>query len=250
MLLSPLRCAIAGLLLTTLAPANAAETPSVSLREQVEQADAYEVTHAAGKAAATSRVRVQQFANGDQLTTWDDGGVLLLCEKVGFIKVPADKPEVASLSQDQRKMLLFTSMMGSIGAVAMVMEAAGDTLAVPADGSAAQRTVESPWAYGVERSEITSQRLPDGALRVRSLKTENVTTTPASSPDDTFSTDEDRAARLAELTAVGSWTDVWIGAAPKPAQLDAAFSLKGWVSTDDARPATVGEARAAAGCAD
>ena len=56
--------------------------------------------------------------------------------------------------------------------------------------------------------------MPGGALRVHSRKTETVNTTPRRA-DDTFSTEDDQAARLSELAPVGSWTEVLIHGGPR-----------------------------------
>ncbi|MCF7750722.1 hypothetical protein KQ945_08190 [Bacillus subtilis subsp. subtilis] len=223
---------------------------TVSLSALSEQAARIDVQLATAEDGDVSRMQTRYFANGDQLATWDDGGVLMLCRKAGYLKVPAAKPEVARLPLEQRQMLVYAGMMASIGGVVSIMQSAGADVDVADDGSVSTRTAESHWAYGIERSEITTQRMPDGALRVRTRKTETLTTTPPSSPEDVVSTDADRAARLAELPAVGSWTEVVFSTAAKEARIDPAFPLKGWVSAAESRHDTVGQARAAAGCED
>lgn len=244
------RATLAVVLLTAGAGVTAASAATVSLSQAAEAAGSIDVQMATTEGGEVSQLHSRPFANGDQLTTWADGGVLLLCKKAGYLKVPAAKPEVASLPLEQLQRLVYAGMMASIGGVIAVMQSAGAEVDVADDGSVTTRTAESHWAYGIERSEITTQRLPDGALRVRTRKTDTITTTPASSADDAVSTDGDRAARLAELPAVGSWTEVLFHPAPKAPRLDPAFSLKGWVAAADQRHATVGEARAAAGCSD
>ena len=90
--------------------------------------------------------------------------------------------------------------------------------------------------------------MPGGALRVHSRKTETVNTTPPASPDDTFSTEDDQAARLSELAPVGSWTEVLIHGGPRLPHIDPATSLKGWIPMGDDQAATVAEARTLHGC--
>lgn len=248
MKLSPARGISAALLLCLPALAGATDVSSVSLQQAAKDASQIDVQQSAGEGAAIARMRVQHFADGDQRISWDDNDVLMLCGKVGYIKVPADKPEVARLPVEQRQMIVYSAMMSSIGGLLGVMQASGDAVDVAADGSERRRIGESRWAYGLERSEVTSQRMPDGALRVRSRKTETVNTTAPHSPGDVVSTEEDQAARLAELPAVGSWFEVLISTAPKQARIDPALSLKGWVSSGDGHAATVGKARTAAGC--
>ena len=123
------------------------------------------------------------------------------------------------------------------------LEVAGEVVAVADDGSETRSVGESSWAYGVERYEVITQRLPDGALRVRTHKTETVNTTPPAGPDDMFSTEDDQAARLSELAPVGSWTEVLIQGGARLPHMDPATSLKGWISMGDDQAATVGEAR-------
>ncbi|MBL2545157.1 hypothetical protein ELJ63_30330, partial [Klebsiella pneumoniae] len=107
---------------------------------------------------------------------------------------------------------------------------------------------ENSWAYGVERYEVITQRLPDGALRVRTRKTETVNATPPAGPDDMFSTEDDQAARLSELAPVGSWTEVVVHGGARQPHVDPAMSLKGWISMGADQAATVADARTLHGC--
>ena len=116
------------------------------------------------------------------------------------------------------------------------------------DGSETRSVGENSWAYGIERYDVISQRLPDGALRVRTRKTETVNTTPQAGPDDMFSTEDDQAARLSELAPVGSWTEVVVRGGARQPHVDPAMSLKGWISMGDDQAATVAEARKLHGC--
>lgn len=247
---TPTRVALAAALLALSSAATAATLSTVSLNKLASDAASIDVQHLPGKGAEISRMQTQYFADGDQLTTWADGGVMMLCRQVGYIKVPADKPEVATLPLEQRQMLVYAAMMGSVGGVVQVMQWTGESVGVADDGSETTRSAESKWAYGVERAEVTTQRMPDGALRVRAHKTATEESTPRSGPGASFSSDADRDARMAELPAVGSWMEVLIGTQPKLARIDPTFSLTGWVSSGDGHAATVGEARAAAGCKD
>ncbi len=247
---TPTRIALATSLLALASGTQAAALRTVSLSEASEAAASIDVQHLPEAGAPISHMQTQHFANGDQMTTWADGGVLMVCRKVGYLKVPADKPEVATLPLEQRQMLVYAAMMGSIGGVVQVMQWTGENVEVADDGSVTTHNAESSWAYGVQRAEVTTQRMPDGALRVRARTTATVESTPRSGPDASFSTDADRDARMAELPAVGSWMEVLIGTQPKAARIDPAFSLTGWVSSGEGHAATVGEARAAAGCKD
>ena len=140
-------------------------------------------------------------------------------------------------------MIVYQALMSGLGAVAGVIGPAGEVVTVADDGSETRSVGESSWAYGVERYEVITQRLPDGALRVRTRKTETVNTTPPAGPDDMFSTEDDQAARLSELAPVGSWTEVVVHGGARLPHMDPATSLKGWISMGDDQAATVGEAR-------
>jgi len=145
-------------------------------------------------------------------------------------------------------MIVYQALMSGLGAVAGIVGPAGEVVAVADDGSETRSVGENSWAYGVERYEVITQRLPDGALRVRTRKTEAVNTTPPAGPDDMFSTEDDQAARLSELAPVGSWTEVVVRGGARQPHVDPAMSLQGWVSMGDDRAATVAEARKLHGC--
>jgi len=85
-----------------------------------------------------------------------------------------------------------------------------------------------------------------GELRVRATKTGTTAKAP-SGADDVISTDDDQAARLAELEPVGTWRELVIGSAPMAASLPDTFPLKGWMSVPGKGGATVGAARKASG---
>ena len=75
-------------------------------------------------------------------------------------------------------MIVYQALMSGLGAVAGVVGPAGEVVAVADDGSETRSVGENPWAYGIERYDITTQRMPGGALRVHSRKTATVNTTP------------------------------------------------------------------------
>ncbi|KAG1388641.1 hypothetical protein G6F58_013458 [Rhizopus delemar] len=64
-------------------------------------------------------------------------------------------------------MIVYQALMSGLGAVAGVIGPAGEVVAVADDGSETRGVGENTWAYGVERHEVMTQRMPDGALRVR-----------------------------------------------------------------------------------
>ena len=228
--------------------ATAASTSPVSLTDAAENASLIEIRHSAGAGSPVASIRTQYFASEEMSVSWDDQQVLVLCKEAAYLQIPPAKLKAAALSTEQRQMIVYQALMSGLGAVAGVVGPAGEVVAVADDGSETRSIGESHWAYGIERYDVTTQRMPGGALRVHSRKTETVNTTPPASPDDTFSAEDDQAARLSELAPVGSWTEVLIHGGPRLPHIDPATSLKGWISMGDDQAATVAEARTLHGC--
>lgn len=228
--------------------ATAASTSPVSLTDAAENASLIEIRHSAGAGSPVASIRTQYFASEEMSVSWDDQQVLVLCKEAAYLQIPPAKLKAAALSTEQRQMIVYQALMSGLGAVAGVVGPAGEVVAVADDGSETRSIGESQWAYGIERYDVTTQRMPGGALRVHSRKTETVNTTPPASPDDTFSTEDDQAARLSELAPVGSWTEVLIHGGPRLPHIDPATSLKGWIPMGDDQAATVAEARTLHGC--
>ncbi len=228
--------------------ATAASTSPVSLTDAAENASLIEIRHSAGVGSPVASIRTQYFASEEMSVSWDDQQVLVLCKEAAYLQIPPAKLKAAALSTEQRQMIVYQALMSGLGAVAGVVGPAGEVVAVADDGSETRSIGESHWAYGIERYDVTTQRMPGGALRVHSRKTETVNTTPPASPDDTFSTEDDQAARLSELAPVGSWTEVLIHGGPQLPHIDPGTSLKGWISMGDDQAATVAEARTLHGC--
>lgn len=228
--------------------ATAASTSPVSLTDAAENASLIEIRHSAGADSPVATIRTQYFANEEMSVSWDDQQVLVLCSEAAYLQIPAAKLKAGALTTEQRQMIVYQALMFGLGAVAGVVGPAGEVVTVADDGSETRSVGENSWAYGIERYDVISQRLPDGALRVRTRKTETVNTTPPAGPDDTFSTEDDQAARLSELAPVGSWVEVVIHGGPRLPHVDPAISLKGWMSMGDDQPATVAEARKLHGC--
>lgn len=228
--------------------ATAASTSPVSLTDAAENASLIEIRHSAGAGSPVASIRTQYFASEEMSVSWDDQQVLVLCKEAAYLQIPPAKLKAGALSTEQRQMIVYQALMSGLGAVAGVVGPAGEVVAVADDGSETRSIGESHWAYGIERYDVTTQRMPGGALRVHSRKTETVNMTPPASPDDTFSTEDDQAARLSELAPVGSWTEVLIHGGPQLPHIDPATSLKGWISMGDDQAATVAEARTLHGC--
>ncbi|WP_164136625.1 hypothetical protein [Stenotrophomonas maltophilia] len=223
--------------------AGAAHAGTLSLEDAVVQASSIDTRYSKAPGAAVTSFTTEYFANGEIMMRWDDQRVLLMCNKAAYLNLPGMKPAAGTLTIEQRQMVAYEAMMAGIGGVAAVVGLTGETIEYADDGSELRSTREGSWAYGVERYEVITQRLPEGAVRVRARKTETVNKVGPSAPDDTFSTDDDQAARLAELAPVDSWTELVIHGAPRSPGVDAGMSLKGWVSTVDKQAVTVGEAR-------
>ncbi|WP_329891793.1 hypothetical protein [Stenotrophomonas sp. SMYL11] len=223
--------------------ANAASSSPVSLMSAAEQASLIESRYSAGGGAPVVPVTTRYFASDEVLISWDDQQVLMLCREAVYLQNPAGKAGDVALAAEQRQMIAYQAMMSGLGSLATVAEAAGDSVVVADDGSETRRAGESSWAYGVERHDVTTQRMADGALRIRARKTETVNKAKPAEPDDMFSTEDDQAARLSELAPVGSWTEVVVHGGPRQAQVDPAMSLKGWISMGGDQAATVAEAR-------
>jgi len=230
------------------ATANAAATTSVSLSTASDQATSIETRHAAGKGATPDLFTTHYYAGGAMMMAWGDNRVLVLCKKAAYLKMPGMKPAASELSLDKRQMIGYQAMMAGITGVAAVAGLVDGAVDVASDGSEVHQQAERSWAYGVERFDVISQRMADGALRVRALKTATVNTATPSKPDDTFSSDEDQAARLSELGAVGSWTEVTFHSTPRRGEIDADHALTDWVSVTGDHAATVAEARRINGC--
>ncbi|WP_049458104.1 hypothetical protein [Stenotrophomonas maltophilia] len=233
----------AALYVSLIALAGAAHAGTLSLERAVVQASSIETRYSKAPGAAVTSFTTRYFANGETLMEWDDQRVLLLCKKAAYLNLPGMKPAADTLTTEQRQMVAYEAMMAGIGGIAALVGLTGDMIDYADDGNELRGTREGSWAYGVERYEVITQRLPDGAVRVRARKTETVNKVGPSAPDDTFSTDDDQAARLAELAPVDSWTELVIHGTPRSPAMDAGMSLNGWVSTVDKQAATVGEAR-------
>ncbi len=237
------RCALLSALVASVCAANTASAASVSLIKAADRASLIESRHSAGEGAPVVPVTTRYFANDEVLISWDDQQVLMLCKEAVYLKIPAGKAGAGAWAPETRQMIAYQALMSGMGSLAAVAEAAGDSVEVADDGSETRRVGESSWAYGVERYDVTTQRMADGALRVRTAKTATVNNAKPASPDDMFSTEDDQTARLSELAPVGSWTEVVIQGGPRQAQVDPAMSLKGWIPMEDDQATTVAEAR-------
>lgn len=242
------RAALLALLVAGSGAASAAATATIALDAATDQATSIEIRHAAGEGAAPDLFTTHYYTGGAMMMAWGGQRVLLVCRTAAYLDMPGMQPAASTLPLPQRQMILYQAMMAGAGGVAAIAGLVDGAVEVASDGSEVRRQAERPWAYGTERYDVISQRMPDGALRVRALKTATVNTAKPSRPGATFSSDEDQAARLAELGAVGSWTEVTFHDTPQRGALDPDTALKGWVAAAGEPVATVGEARRINGC--
>lgn len=227
----------------------AATTTAVDLEKAAGQATMIETRHANGPHDRNDLFTTHYYQGGAMLMSWNgDQRVLLLCKGAAYLDLPGMKPAASELPSEKRSLVAYHAMQATFGGVSAIGGLVDGRLAVAEDGSELRREAERRWAYGIERYDVITQRMPGGALRIRALKTATVNTAKPSKPGDTFSSDEDQAARLAELGAVGSWTEITIYDTPARGNVDPNLSLKGWVSVKGDNAATVGEARRINGC--
>jgi hypothetical protein len=224
---------------------------ALSLNERLKNASTVQVNQVPPSGASLLG-RVQQFQNGDSLIRVGEGEgeplVLTLCNGKAHMNLDASWPGApAARTQEEKQMRAYGLYMAVMGGMAMAQSIAGDTLELPAEGQASTVQRETPWTYGKEQYAVTVSNRTDGELRIRVAKTGNTTRTPSSGPDDIVSTDDDKAARLAELEPVGTSRELVISAAPKVASVPDDMSLKGWMSASGKGGATVGDARKASG---
>ncbi|PPJ40395.1 hypothetical protein C0063_19940, partial [Pseudoxanthomonas sp. KAs_5_3] len=71
------------------------------------------------------------------------------------------KPDASKLSVEQRQMVAYEAMMAGFGGIAALGAVTGESIEVADDGTETRRPGESTWAYGVERYEVATQRMPD-----------------------------------------------------------------------------------------
>lgn len=227
-----------------------AAATTISLNERLKAASRIEVNQVP-PSGASLLAQVQQFRNGDSLISLGEGEgtpvVLMLCNGKAHFNLEANWPGAPEAkTQEEKQMRAYGMYMAVMGGMAMVQAAAGDALALPAPGQTATVQHETPWAYGKEHYAVAVTRATSGELRVRATKTGTTAKAP-SGADDVISTDDDQAARLAELEPVGTWRELVIGSAPMAASLPDTFPLKGWMSVPGKGGATVGAARKASG---
>ncbi len=242
------RCTLLALALLGAAAASAAPAGRAAIEPLLEQSPDVAFSQGVQEGKAQFRGRLQQFANGDTLLREGEGDgepvMLIVCSQSGWINPVGETGSATPLSAEQLKAVRMMQYMGTLTGVAMVQGVVGAEWALPASAEPVSSTGSHAWAYGREQFDITARRVAGQGLQLRTVKTSNGANTHTSDPDASFSTDDDRAARLAELEPVGTWRELVIADGGRPPALPADMSLKGWLSSGaQGTASTVGEAR-------
>lgn len=242
------RCTLLALAVLAGDAANAAPVGRAAIEPLLELSPGVTFSQGVEEEKAQFRGRLQQFANGDTLLRVGEGDgkpvMLIVCSQSGWINPVGETGSAAPLGGEQLKAVRMMQYMGTLTGVAMVQGLVGDGWQLPASAEPVASTGSNAWAYGREQFDITTRRLAGQELQVRAVKTSNGASPHSTDPKATFSTDEDRAARLAELEPVGTWRELVITEGERPASLPADMSLTGWLSSGaQGAVATVGEAR-------
>lgn len=242
---APLLCVlVAGAAFPSIAVA--ADTPE-TLEALIERSARITITQALPSGGAVDHSVIEQFANGDMLMRHGGGEgvpiVLTICKRATFLNTAPDKAGAAPLAGGQLRAIRGAQYMGALAGMAMLTGVAGREAELPAAGASIRTEKMTSWAYGKERHALEVSRDADGQVRVQATKIATETTTPASGPDDLVSTDDDRAARLAELEPVGTRREMVVSPAARGTELSATLPLLGWVDASGDTYASVAEAR-------
>jgi hypothetical protein len=226
--------------------AAAADRPE-TLEALIERSARITITQALPAGGAADHAVIEQFANGDMLVRHGVGEgvpiVLTICKRATFLNTAPDKAGAAPLSGNQLRAIRGAQYMGALAGMAMLTGVAGRDAELPAAGASIRTEKTTSWAYGRERYALEVSRDTDGQVRVQATKIATETTTPASGPDDLVSTDDDRAARLAELEPVGTRREMAVSPQARGTELSATLPLRGWVDASGDTYANVGKAR-------
>lgn len=244
-----LRCAVLAAAVSGSAAFAAAADGRADVESLLERSPAVTFSTGVEEGAPTFRGRLEQFANGDTLLRVGAGeGVpvmLIVCSQSGWINPVDETGSATPLPVEQLKAVRMMQYMGTLTGVAMVQGVGGKTLTMPTSAEPVSSTGSNEWAYGREQFTLRAQQVDGQGVRIRTLKTSHGAADHTPDPEAMFSTDDDRAARLAELEPVGTWREVVIAGGERPAAVPADMSLRGWLPSggDTAAVATAGEAR-------
>lgn len=241
------RCAVMAIALSSTA-AFAAAPEDAGMEALLERSPAVTFSTGVDAGKPTFRGRLEQFANGDTLLRVGEGeGVpvmLIVCSQSGWINPVGETGSTAPLPVEQLKAMRMMQYMVTLTGVAMVQGVGGEALKMPTSLQPVSSTGSHEWAYGREQFEVSARQVDGQGVLLRTRKTSHGAAGQPADPDAMFSTDDDRAARLAELEPVGTWREVIIDGGERPPAVPADMSLRGWVSSGEgAAVATAGEAR-------
>lgn len=246
------RCAVMAVALSSTAAFAAAPEGGAGMEALLERSPAITFSTGVETGKPTFRGRLEQFINGDTLLRVGEGeGVpvmLIVCSQSGWINPVGETGSATPLPLEQLKAVRMMQYMGTLTGVAMVQGVGGAALKMPVSSQPVSSTGSHAWAYGREQFEVSARQVDGHGVLLRTRKTSHGSTDQAADPEAMFSTDDDRAARLAELEPVGTWREVVIGGGERPPAVPAEMSLRGWVSSGDGPAvATAGEARRSCG---
>ena len=246
------RCAMLAVALCSTAAFAAAPNDNAGMESLLERSPAVTFSTGVEEGKPSFRGRLEQFANGDTLLRVGEGeGVpvmLIVCSQSGWLNPVGETGSATPLPVAQLKAVRMMQYMGALTGVAMVQGVGGAALKMPASAQPLSSTGSNDWAYGREQFNVSVRQVDGQGVRIRTLKTSHGAAEYSPDPDAMVSTDDDRAARRAELEPVGTWREVDIAGGERAPAVPDTMSLRGWVSSADAAPvANVGEARR--GCA-
>ncbi len=236
--------ALAALLLAT--PAVSTASPAEALLFK----SANLIKYSTGKSITTFSGGLRLFENGDQ-TAWIGGSgtlaIVLYGQEPWFNPVATGLP---SRGNDPEALAAVTWMYAELSRrISMVASAAAEVRGDNGVGKARKTEVELPWAYGVERYEVYSDRTPEGHERIRLWKLGTIHSTPSAGGGPTEVTSAEKKAREASLELNGTWHELVIIPGERPYRLPPGVGLQDWRSASGSGFRTVSAARNAGhGC--
>ena len=236
--------ALAALLLAT--PAVSTASPAEALLFK----SANLIKYSTGESIPTFSGSLRLYQNGDQTAWIGERGIvaIVLCGKEPWFN-PV-RTGLPSRGDDPEALAAVTWMYAELSRrISMVASAAAEVRGDNGVGKARQTEVEVPWAYGVERYEVSSDRTPEGHERIRLWKLGTIHSTPSAGGGPTEVTSAEKKAREASLESNGTWHELVIIPGWRPFGLPPGVSFQGWRSASGSGFHTVSAARKAGhGC--
>ncbi len=208
------------------------------------------IKYSTGESIPTFSGSLRLYQNGDQ-TAWIGGSGMLaivLCgQEPWFNPVATGLP---SRGDDPEALAAVTWMYAELSRrISMVASAAAEVRGDNGVGKARKTEVELPWAYGVERYEVSSDRTPEGHERIRLWKLGTIHSTPSAGGGPTEVTSAEKKAREPSLESNGTWHELAIIPGERPYRLPPGMSFQDWRSASGSGFRTVSAARKAGhGC--